>query len=124
MEEVSTSTGRIAPKKKKKKNPIVSYFTPFGLKQVRDLLMIVGALLIFVGLFLHGFLAVNIVAVIGMIMYGVASLIAIYECICILTKKGVNKKNAEFKSAIINLVIMVIILGLAVLGIVAAFSWI
>ena len=110
--------------KKKNKNPFIAYFTPFGLRQTTDLLMLVGAIVIFVGIFTHSFANdANIVIVVGMSMYVVACCIAIYRCIRVMLKKDVNKRSAEFKNAIINICIMSVILVLAVLGIIAAFLW-
>ena len=109
--------------KKKSKNPIVAYFKPFGLRQICDLLMIVGAILIFAGLLAHTISEGYITAVIGLSMYVLASLIAIYRCVRILIKKDVNKRSAEFKNAVINICVMGVILILAILGICAAYLW-
>jgi|GEM_PF-794836 len=115
------TTTQIAPKKKKKKRSgIVGYFVPFGLRQATDLLMIVGAIMIFVGLFVHGFLGEPIPVIIGLSMYVLAGVLAVIRCLRVLLNKELSRKSAEFKNAIINLCIMVVILALASVGIAAA----
>ena len=114
METTST------PKKKKKKSGIVAYFTPFGLRQITDLLMIVGAVMIFVGLFVHSFLAVSAVVIIGLSMYILACGIAIFRCVKVLLSKDLSRKSKEFKNAVVNICVMAVILGLSILGVVAA----
>ena len=110
-------------KRSKKRNPFVAYFVPFGLRQITDLLMIAGAITILVGLIIHGLMLENLPVIIGMAMYAVASLIAIFRCIRVFANKDISKKSQEHKNAVVNIVIMSILLALAVLGIVAAILW-
>jgi len=111
-------------KRKKKKSALGAYFTSSPLRVVCDMLMIVGALLIFIGLFTHSFLGINGVILTGLIMYVLASLIAFYRCIKVLRNKELSKKSAEKKNATINIVVMAFILALAVVGILAiALGW-
>jgi len=107
---------------KKKRNPFVAYFVPFGLRKASDLLMIVGAIMIFIGLFVHGFRQVNAVIAIGLIMYLVASGISIFRCVTVLQDKEISTKAIARRNAIINIVIMGVVFVLAVLGLLAAFN--
>jgi len=84
------------------------------------LLMIFGAIMMFIGLFVHGFLQINTVVLIGLSMYAAASILSIFRCIKVLRNKELSKKSAERKRAVTNIVIMSIILTLAVIGILAA----
>jgi len=120
-EETLTTGAETAPRKRKKKsrNPFVRYFVPFGLKQITDLLMLAGAIVILIGLIFHGLWLENTVVIVGMFIYVVASLIAIFRCVRVFISK--TKTNSEHKSALINVIIMGIILALSVLGILAAF---
>ena len=107
-------------KKKKKRTGIAAYFVPFGLRQTADLLMVVGAILIIVGLIVHTFLQEPVTVIVGLSMYVVACLISIYRCIKVFLNKELSKKSVERKNAIINVSIMGVILALAIVGIVAA----
>jgi type IV secretory pathway TrbD component len=110
--------------KKKSKNPIIAYFMPFGLRQATDLLMIVGAIVIFAGLLTHAIIQANITMYIGLSMYIVGSAIAIYRCLRVLLRKDINRRSVEHKNAVINIVVMGVFLILSVLGIcAAAFFW-
>jgi len=115
-----SETVKETTKKKKKKGAFARYFTPFGLRQVCDLLMIFGAIMMFIGLFVHGFMGINIVVLIGLGMYVVASLLAMFRCLKVITNKEISKKSMERKRAVTNIIIMSVILALAVVGILAA----
>ena len=107
----------------KKKTGLAGYFTPFGLRQICDILMVVGAIVILVGIFTHAFLAVNAVVIVGLSMYIVASLLSILRCVKVMRNVEVSPKSAEHKSAVINIVIMGIMGIMAIVGIVAALFW-
>lgn len=95
---------------KKKQNFISAYFSHFGLRQICDILMLVGGIVLIVGL-----CTTNLVAVIGLGFYIVASAIAIFRSVKVLVS-GINKRSPEYKSSVINLVIMALIFALAVFG--------
>ena len=76
--------------------------------------------MIFAGLFVYHFTPINAVVLIGLIMYVVAMCIGIFRCIRIMRKKDISKKSAEYKNAVIGIVVACIILALAVVGILAA----
>ena len=95
---------------KKKQNFIVAYFSHFGLRQIGDILMLVGGIILIVGL-----CTTNLVATIGLGFYIAAAAIAIIRSVMVLTS-GINKRSPEYKASVINLVIMVLIFGLAVFG--------
>ena len=98
---------------KKKKNVFVRYFTPFGLRQVCDLVMLVGAILIFVGL-----LTVDGVLIAGFISYVLGSCLSLVRCCMVLFSKKINHRDPAYKAAIINAVIMGVLFALAVFGLV------
>ena len=95
-----------AVKKRKKQG----YFSKLGLRQLADLFMLVGAILIFIGFFTP-----NVVMSIGLAFYIVAAGIAMFRVIRVM-RSGISKKSPEFKRALINAVIMLLIFGLAVFG--------
>ncbi|MCL2861904.1 MAG: hypothetical protein FWE22_05805 [Firmicutes bacterium] len=95
-----------AVKKRKKQG----YFSKLGLRHLADLLMLVGAILIFIGLFVMG-----AVMSVGLAFYVVGAGIAIYRVAKIMLS-GISKKSPEFKRALINAVIMALIFGLALFG--------
>ena len=98
---------------KKKKNVFVRYFTPFGLRQVCDLVMLVGVILLIVGLFnLDGVLLA------GFICYAVGAGLSVARCCLVLFSKKINHRDPAYKSAIVNASIMGVLFALAVFGIV------
>lgn len=98
---------------KKKKNVFVRYFTPFGLRQVCDLVMLVGVILLIVGLFnLDGVLLA------GFICYAVGAGMSVARCCLVLFSKKINHRDPAYKSAIVNAAIMGVLFALAVFGIV------
>ena len=98
---------------KRKKNIFVRYFTPFGLRQVCDLIMLIGAILIFAGL-----LTVDGVLIAGFICYVIGSGLSIARCCMVLFSKKINHRDPAYKAAIINAVIMGVLFVLAVFGLV------
>lgn len=98
---------------KKKRNVFVNYFTPFGLRQVCDLIMLVGVVLLIVGLFnFDGILLA------GFICYGVGAALSIARCCLVLFSKKINHRDPAYKSAIINAAIMGVLFALALFGII------
>ncbi len=97
-------------KAKKKKNFIAAYFSHFGIRQICDLCMLIGGIILIVGL-----CTTDLVAAIGLGFYMVATVLAIIRSVLVLTS-GINKRSPEFKSSIINVVIMSLIFALAVFG--------
>ena len=103
--------------RRRSRNIFAAYFTPFGLRQICDLLFLAGTIVIIVGLSI----STDLVITIGLGIYIAACLIAMYRALKVMVKKGVNKRSPEFKSAMINLIIMSVILVVAVLGMLAVF---
>lgn len=101
---------------KKKQNAFVRYFVPFGLRQVCDLAMLVGGILLIVGL-----CTVDGVLIAGFIAYILGAGISIVRCCTVLFSKSVNHRDPAYKSAIINTVIMGVLFALAVFGLVWTF---
>ncbi len=102
-----------------KKNAFARYFTPFGLRQICDILMLVGAITLIVGLCINNnnLKVCEIILLIGLAIYILASVIAIVRAVLVLTSK-INHRAPEYKRAIANTVIMSVILALAVFGLI------
>ena len=101
---------------KKKQNVFVRYFVPFGVRQVGDLAMLIGGILLLIGLF-----TVEGVLIASFIAYILGSGISIARCCTVLFSKSVNHRDPAYKSAIINIVIMGVLFALAVFGLVWTF---
>lgn len=94
------------------KNAFVRYFTPFGLRQIGDMLMLAGFIVLIVGL-----CTVDGVLLAGFICYGLGAACAVARgCMTLFTVK--NHRDPEFKSAVINVSIMGVLLVLALFGII------
>lgn len=100
--------------KAKKRNFIQAYFSNFGIKQICDFLMVGGAIVLFVGIFVS-----EIVVAIGMGIYLAATVLAIFRSVRVLCSK-INHRSPEYKNAIINTVIMGLIFVLALFGFIYA----
>lgn len=97
----------------KKKNIFVRYFTPFGLRQVCDLIMLVGFVLLIIGL-----CNVDGVMLAGFISYAIGAGMSVVRCLLVLFSKKINHRDPAYKSAIINAAIMGVLFALAVFGLV------
>ncbi len=105
--------------KKKSKNFIAAYFKPFGLRQLCDILMLAGAIVIFVGFFTE-----QIVITVGIAIYMFASLLAIFRSVRVLFNKDINKRSPERRNAIINIVVMSVLVIIGVLALLAGYlNW-
>ncbi len=100
--------------KAKKQNFIQAYFSDFGIRQICDLLMLVGAIVLLVGIFVS-----EIVITVGLGIYLVASALAIFRAVRVLCSK-INHRSPEYKNAIINTVIMSVIFALTLFGFIYA----
>ena len=96
--------------KAKKKNFIQAYFSDFGIRQICDFLMLGGAIVLLVGIFVS-----NLIITIGLGIYLAATILAIFRSVRVLASK-INHRSPEYKNAIINTVIMGIIFVLALFG--------
>ena len=99
---------------RKKQNIFVSYFKPFGIKQVCDFVMLAGLVLLIVGLCTN-----DSVLLAAFICYAVAAAGAIALCVKILITTE-NHRDPKFKSAIINVAIMGVLFALALFGLIWA----
>ena len=100
--------------KAKKRNFIQAYFSNFGVRQICDFLMLGGAIVLLVGIFVS-----NIVIAVVMGIYIVATLLALYRSVRVICGK-INHRSPEYKNAIINTVIMGLIFALALFGFIYA----
>lgn len=98
---------------KKKRNAFVRYFVPFGLRQVCDIVMIIGAILLVVGL-----CTVDGVLLAGFILYTLGSGLSIVRCCLVLFNKDINHRDPVYKNCIVNAVIMGVLFALSVFGLV------
>ncbi len=97
---------------RKKQNAFVRYFTPFGLKQVCDFVMIAGFILLIVGLCTN-----EGVLLAGFICYAAAAVASITLCIIKIIKTK-NRRDPARKNAIINASIMGVLFALALFGLI------
>jgi hypothetical protein len=104
----------------KKENIFKRYFVPFGLSQVCDILMLLGAIMLIVGLFVAiADVAVSeLLLLIGLCIYIAASALAILRAVLVLVNKQINHRAPEYKRAIVNTVIMGVIFALAVFALI------
>ncbi len=100
---------------RKKQNAFVSYFVPFGIRQLSDILMLVASVLLIIGLSLYK--TAPVLIVIGLAMYMAAAILTLIKTVKVLLS-GINRRAPEFKNAIANTVIVTVILGLAIFGMV------
>lgn len=100
--------------KAKKRNFIQAYFSNFGIRQICDILMFGGAVVLLVGIFVS-----EIVIAVGLGIYLVATALAIFRSVRVLCSK-INHRSPEYKNAIINTVLMGVIFALALFGFVYA----
>lgn len=100
---------------KKKTN----YFSNFGLRQICDIAMLLGAILLIVGLFvsLGSLKAAYILLGIGLGVYIVACALSLVRTIKTIVTID-NHRNPEYKKAIVNTVIVAVILAVAIFGLV------
>lgn len=103
----------------KKQNIFARYFENFGLRQICDMMMVAGAILLIVGLSISAasLSASLIVLGVGLCIYIVASGLAIVRAVLVLTSK-INHRAPEYKRAIVNTVIMGVIFALAVFALI------
>ena len=100
----------------KKKNVFAEYFSDFGLRQICDILMLTGAILLIVGLSICrvALSASKIILAVGLSVYIVAS---VTRAVLVLVSK-MNPRAPEYKRAIVNTVIMAVIFALSVFALV------
>lgn len=100
---------------RKKRNPFVAYFKPFGLRQICDLLMLAGFVLLIVGL-----CTTEVVLIVGFSIITAAALIAIIRCVLVLIDKEINHRAPSYKNARINVIIMSVFFALSLFGLIWA----
>ena len=101
---------------RKNQNAFVRYFTPFGLRQVCDIVMLVGFIVLIVGLATS-----DSVLLAGFICYLVGSLGAVVRC-CITLITTKNHRDPVYKTALVNVVIMGVLFALALFGMIWAIA--
>lgn len=106
-------------KNEKKQNAIARYFSNFGLKQICDILMVCGAIVILVGLFvsISSYATSKVILAIGFGVYILACVLALVSTVKVLLSK-INHRAPEYKRAVTNTVIMAIIFAVAVFALI------
>lgn len=99
----------------KKQNFIVRYFVPFGLRQIGDIIMLAGAVLIITGL-----CTVDGVLIAGFACYAAGAAIVIARCCTVLFSKTINHRDPYYKSSIVNVIIMGVLFAFSAFGLVWA----
>lgn len=89
----------------KKQNVFISYFKPFGLRQICDIMMVVSAILIIISLCIQE--TAMLLMTIGLAFFIVPALLSMIRAIVFLTG-DVNKRSPEFKKAITIIVFMAV----------------
>lgn len=115
---MSTENTQRKPMRKRRKNAFVRYFTPFGLRQVCDIVLLIAAIVVIVGMSIYK--TTDTVLIVGLALFLAGSLLAVYRSSKILFS-GINKRSPEFKSAIVNTAIMGVVTVIAILGLVFCF---
>lgn len=101
--------------RKRRRNAFERYFIPFGLRQICDIIMVLAAIMLIIGMAIYQ--KTQIVLIVGLSLMILGSLIAIYRSSRVLMS-GLNKRSPEYKSAVTNIIIMAIICVIAILGLV------
>ncbi|MDR1138370.1 MAG: hypothetical protein LBK70_00645 [Clostridiales bacterium] len=101
----------------KRQNILMRYLTPFGLKQLADLLIVVASMLIIVGINTN-----ETVMTIALVLYILGSVLAISKCLTILFG-NINRRSPVYKSARVNAIVMGVILILSILGLILSIGW-
>ena len=88
----------------KKKCFVAKYFENFGIKQINDILLVLGMITLIIALCLYGnFQASAILVVCASVILCAAFAIGLVRHI--MTAKSTSKHHPEFKHAIVNIVI-------------------
>lgn len=98
---------------RKKQNAFVRYFTPFGLKQVCDLVMLAGFVLLIVGLCTNDW-----VLFAGFVCYCLGAGASVALCVKIMLERREHKKDPSYKSARINVIVMSVLFAVALFGLI------
>ena len=82
--------------------------------------MVLGALTLLVGLFvaISAYRVSVVLLYIGLAIYIVGCVVALVRTISVLVSKKINHRSPEYKSAIVNTVVMGAILALAIFGLI------
>ena len=94
-------------------NKKTGYFSVFGLRQACDLLLIIASVFLIVGMFVEPLW----VTIVGFSLFIVGALISIVRML-IVARSSVKNSSPELRNAIINIVIMTVVFGLAVFGLI------
>jgi len=106
--------------KRKQKNVLARYFSPFGLRQIGDIILIVLApIMTILGMALFSITPYILPVGLGLFMLG--GCIAILRAVLVLVTTK-NKRSPEYKRAIVNIVIMALIVIVAMIGMIHFFT--
>ncbi|MCL2675829.1 MAG: hypothetical protein FWE84_04510 [Firmicutes bacterium] len=105
--------------KRRRKNAFMRYFTPFGLRQLCDIVLFVAAIVVIVGLSIYE-KHTTVVLIVGLSLFLAGALLAAYRSVRVLLS-GINKRSPEYKAALVNAIIMGALTVLAVVGLIFCF---
>ena len=101
----------------KKKNFIARYFSNFGIKQISEILIVIGLIALIVSLFFTEevqfakiFMGVTLAVV------ALAFALNIIRNVLVITDKKVNRRSPEFKHSVTMLVVSAIMFALCLFG--------
>ena len=97
----------VVKRRKRKSNFLVEYFKNFGLRQLVGLIMVASAIALIFGLIFKS----ELTLLIGFSAYAAAALLSMVMSIVTMTKN--HRHSPEFKRAMVNLIIMTVIFGIA-----------
>ena len=106
--------------KRKQRNILIRYLTPFGLKQIGDIILIILApIMTILGMAL--FTVTPNVLPVGLGLFILGGAIAIFRSVIVIVTLK-NKRAPEYKRAIVNIIIMGVLVILAVIAMVHFFT--
>jgi len=107
--------------KKKQKNILVRYLTPFGLRQIGDIIIfILAPIMTILGMILFERVT-HYVLPVGLGLFILGFSIALFRSLTVLLTTK-NKRAPEYKRAIVNSIIMGVLLILAIVGFILFFT--
>jgi len=107
--------------KKKQKNFLMRYLTPFGIRQISDIIIfILAPIMTILGMALFRTVSQNILPIgLGLFILGF-TIAFLRALVVVLTAK--NKRSPEYKRALVNVVLMGVLLILAIVGMILFFT--
>ncbi|HEY8390855.1 MAG TPA: hypothetical protein VIL26_07930 [Clostridia bacterium] len=93
--------------RRRKRNFLTEYFRNFGLRQLIGLVMIACAIALIFGLIFKS----ELTLLIAFSVYAAVTFLSIFTSVLVMVKN--NRRSPEFKRAMVNMIIMLVIFALA-----------